>query len=63
MSLYGTKRDKAEFISKTQRVPEYPSTNGSGATGATLLHPKVGTYLPTNLSKPSYIGKRRVSNE
>ena len=63
MSLYGTKRDKAEFISKTQRVPRYLSTRGSGATGATLLHLKVGTYPPTNLSKPSYIGKRRKIDE
>ena len=46
---YGTKRDKAEFLSKTQRVPRYPST------------PKVGDYLPTDLNKPSYIGKRSKS--
>ena len=52
---YGTKRDKAEFLSKTQRVPRYLSTPSSGATGATLLHPK--------MNKPSYIGKRRKIND
>ena len=48
---FGTKRDKAEFLAKTQRVPEYPSTHSSGATGATPLPSKVGAYLPTNSRK------------